>query len=141
MSTPDNMSNQQALLRANSPVNASDGFWYSKEKITGPEVAKQASEKSISRQKPTSLDTNEIRNSLFHVQCGCSKCKNFDLAKLAHKKVSNLSYAEVLSSKGNTDSKKKENTFYTKMNRPPPFSSAGNKAKAQFHRDERVLKE
>ena len=57
MSTPDNMSNQQALLRANSPVNASDGFWYSKEKITGPEVAKQASQ-----QEPTTLDTNEIRN-------------------------------------------------------------------------------
>ena len=57
MSTPENMSNQQALLRANSPVNASDGFWYSEEKITGPEVAKQ-----VSQQEPTTLDTNEIRN-------------------------------------------------------------------------------
>ena len=133
MSTPDNMSNQQALLRANSPVNASDGFWYSKEKITGPEVAKQASQKSKSRLEPTTQDTNEIRDSLFHVQCGCSKCKNFDLAKLSHKKVSNLSYAEVVSSMGNTDSKKKEKTFYTKMGLPLPFSSPGNKAKAQFH--------
>ena len=156
MSTPDNMSNQPALLRANNIVNDNDGTWYHKSKITDPVSDKKKLEKSKSKQESSTLETNEIRDSLFHFNCRCSLCQDFDLAKLSNKKVS---YAEVLSYSVKTESNRKDKDFQsikyktqkaenmsstplfdTKIVHPPPLSSSGNIAKAEFYRDDRVLK-
>lgn len=51
---------------------------------------------SKSKQKSAAPNTDGIRDSLFHFNCRCSMCKDFDLAKV-DTKVSNSSYAEVVS--------------------------------------------
>ena len=161
MSIPENMSNQSALLRANSSVKESDGTWYRKANISGPVLAPKKLAASKSKQQFASPNTDEIRDSLFHFNCWCSMCKDFDLAK-SDTTVSNSSYAEVVSSSGKTvktDLNRKDKdlpswkskaqktekvsstqSFDTKMYLPPPlFSSSGHKGKGVIYREERAL--
>ena len=121
------MSNQSALLRANLPVSDSSGTWYQKAKITDASSDKQILVNSKSQQASVTSKGDEIRNSLFHYQCRCRQCQDFDSAKLSKKRTPYSSYAEVLSASvkievHNTDKDLK------------------NAMKSEFIKDDRVLK-
>ena len=86
MSALDNMSNQPALLGAKSLANDGNGFWYRKAPKNNIAPVKSILEKSESAHKPAASNANEIRDSLFHFNCGCSKCKDFEFSKSNYKK-------------------------------------------------------
>ena len=141
MSIPDNMSNQPVLFRANSPVKDSDGTWYRKAKISGPVFAKKTLVTSKSKQKSAAPNTDGIRDSLFHFNCRCSMCKDFDLAKV-DTKVSNSSYAEVVSSSAKTvktDLNRKDKDLQSWKSNAQKTEKVSS-AKAEFYKEEIALK-
>ena len=122
---------QSAFIKANpqsgskeAPTkDSSTGTWYKKDTLT-QNVPIKAKLKKNKRQKNIETSKAEvIKDSLFHYQCNCHLCKDFDNST---KKVNNLNktYANALKS----SPKSKVITSST-------LPSSGNIANAEFNRE------